>query len=112
MATKPKTTITKTEFVQHHEDDSVSAMPDTGRPYILESAEFDALIYSKRKSAQREIDELDLEISRLQTEVEARLARRHDLSTIVIKADHILNMRDVSPTPSPKLSARTEEHGA
>jgi len=68
-------------------------------------------VFSKRKSAQREIDELDMEISRLQTEVEARLNRRSDLMVIVIKADAVLNMRDISPTgsQSPRLTDRSEE---
>ena len=109
MVTKPKTTITKTE-IEHTTDTGLTAMPDTGRPYILESAEFDAFVFSKRKSAQREIDELDMEISRLQTEVEARLSRRSDLMVIVIKADAVLNMRDVSPagSQSPRLTDRSD----
>ena len=110
MVTKPKTTITKTEFVQHHEEgEKLFPMPDAGMPYILESAEFDAFISSKRKAAQREIDELDIQISRLQVEIEARLARKNDLMKIVIKAETILSMRDVSPTPSPQITDRGEE---
>lgn len=74
-------------------------MPDTGRPYVLESAEFDAFVFSKRKTAQREVDELDLEISRLQTEIEARLARKQDLLKIVYKCEAILSMKDATPAP-------------
>jgi hypothetical protein len=107
MATaKPKTTITTTEFVEHHEESSLTPMPDNGRPYIRESSDFDQLVYSKRKDAQREIDGLDMEIARLQVEIEARLTRKQDLQTIVIKADTILNMRDVSPTSSPQITDR------
>ena len=74
-------------------------MPDTGRPYVLESAEFDAFVFSKRKTAQREVDELDLEIARLQTEIEARMARKTDLLKIVYKADAILSMKEMAPAP-------------
>ena len=110
MVTKPKTTITKTEFVQHHEEgEKLFPMPENGMPYILESAEFDAFIASKRKVAQREADELDIQISRLHAEIEARLARKHDLMKIIIKAETILNMREVSPTPSPQITDRGDE---
>lgn len=91
-----KTAVTTEEF-ETHSVPNVASMPDTGRPYILESAEFDAFVHGKRKSAQREIDSLDAEIHRLQVEIEARLARRQDLMSIVIKADAMLSMRDVSP---------------
>jgi hypothetical protein len=82
-------------------------MPESKRPYILESAEFDAFIYSKRKTAQREVDELDLEVSRLQTEIEARLVRKQDLMQIVVKVDTMLSMRDATTT-SPQLTERAD----
>jgi hypothetical protein len=78
-------------------DTELLPLPDQGRPYILESSEFDKFVFSKRNAAQREIDELDLEIGRLQTEAEARMARRQDLMRIVIKADAILDMTDITP---------------
>lgn len=93
-ALKVTTKTVNTEEVETKTVAALAPMPDTGRPYILESAEFDAFIFSKRKSAQRQIDELDLEISRLQAELEARLTRKQDLMKIVYKADAILSMKD------------------
>lgn len=100
-----KTAVTTEEIETMQAVSHVGSMPDTGRPYILESAEFDAFVLNKRRGAEREINDLDAEISRLQVEVEARLARRQDLMKIVIKADAVLNMQDV--TPSPKLVERS-----
>lgn len=77
---------------------TVAPMPNSGMPYVLESAEFDSYVYQKRKDAQREIDALDGEIGRLQVEIEARMARRQDLSKIVFKADALLDMKLVGST--------------
>lgn len=106
MNTKIKpTTITKrttgvTEFVEHSTDVSLAPMPDTGRPYVLESAEFEAFILAKRQAAVREIEDLDAEINRLHVETEARLDRRKDLMNIVIKADAALGVTHERPAPT------------
>lgn len=85
--------------------EKLAPMPDMGRPYILESAEFDAFVSRKRNAAQREIDALDGEISRLQVEIEARLDRRRDLMAVVIKADAALGVKD---RPTPTLEQRSD----
>lgn len=106
---KPTTTITKTvtgvtEFVEHSTDIQLTPMPSTGRPYVLESAEFDVFIDGKRKAAQREIDDLDGEIARLEVEIEARYQRRSDLVAIVDKANAALSVKtDHVSRQSPKL---------
>jgi len=106
---KPTTTITKTvkgvtEFVEHSTDVQLTPMPSTGRPYILESAEFDGLIHGKKQAALREIEDLDAEIGRLEVEIEARYQRRADLSVIVDKANAALGIRgDHVTRQSPKL---------
>ncbi|MEN9717594.1 MAG: hypothetical protein RIQ99_472 [Pseudomonadota bacterium] len=100
-----KTAVTTEEF-ETHSVPSVAEMPDTGRPYIRESAEFDAYVLRQKRAAEKEVEALDVEISRLQSEIEGRLIRKQDLMTIVIKADHILNMQDITPN-SPKLTERT-----
>ena len=114
-----KTAVTTEEFETHVP--SVVGMPDTGRPYIRESAQFEAYVLQKKRDAEKEVEALDIEISRLQTEIEGRLVRekevealdieisrlqseiegrlvrKQDLMTIVIKADTILNMQDITP---------------
>jgi hypothetical protein len=106
---KPTTTVTKTitgvtEFVEHSTDVQLTPMPSTGRPYILESAEFDAFIDGKKKAAQREIDDLDSEIARLEVEIEARYQRRADLAAIIDKANAALGVRtDHIARQSPRL---------
>lgn len=102
-----KTAVTTEEF-ETHSVSTAAHMPDTGRPYIKESAEFDAYVALKKREAESEIRTLDVEISRLQSEIEGRLMRKQDLMNIVIKAEHILNMQDITPN-SPKLTDRA--HG-
>lgn len=94
-----KTAVTTEEIETLHSTltPSISAMPDTGRPYIRESAQFDAYVLQKKRDAEKEVEALDIEISRLQSEIEGRLVRKQDLMTIVIKAEHILNMQDITP---------------
>ncbi len=109
---KPTTTISKTttgvtEFVEHSTDVQTTPMPLSVRPYILESSEFDAFLYSKRSAAMREIEDVDAEISRFQTEIDARLDRRQDLMAIVIRVETALN---TTPTrPAPQLTERVAE---
>jgi hypothetical protein len=104
---KPTTTITKTvtgitELVEHSSE--LTPMPSTGRPYILESAEFDAFVDGKRKAAQREIDDIDGEIARLEVEIEARYQRRADLTAIIDKANAALGIRtDHIQRQTPKM---------
>ncbi len=111
---KPTTTITKTvkgvtEFVEHSTDVALTPMPSNGRPYILESAEFDALIHGKKQAALREMEDLDAEISRLEVEIEARFSRRADLTVIVEKANAALGIRgDHIARQTPKLANRVE----
>ncbi len=106
--TMTKTAVTTEEVETNVTTTSLASMPDTGRPYVRESGEFDAMVYSYRKTAQREIDELDMEIARLQTEVEARMARKQDLMMIVYKAEAVLSMKTVSPTQTPQLTERSD----
>lgn len=75
----------------------LTPIPDNGRPYIRESAEFEAYILNKKRAAEKEVEALDVEISRLQSEIEGRLIRKQDLMTIVIKADAVLQMKDITP---------------
>jgi hypothetical protein len=109
---KPSTTISRTttgvtEFVEHSTDVQLTPMPSSVRPYILESSEFDAFLYAKRAAATREIEDIDAEISRLQTEIDARLDRRRDLMAIVIRVETALN---TTPTrPAPQLTERVAE---
>lgn len=109
---KPSTTISRTttgvtEFVEHSTDVQLTPMPSSVRPYILESSEFDAFLYAKRAAATREIEDIDAEISRLQTEIDARLDRRRDLMAIVIRVETAL---DTTPTrPAPQLTERVAE---
>jgi hypothetical protein len=109
---KPSTTISRTttgvtEFVEHSTDVQLTPMPSSVRPYILESSEFDAFLYAKRAAATREIEDIDAEISRLQTEIDARLDRRRDLMAIVIRVESALN---TTPTrPAPQLTERVAE---
>ena len=63
---------------------------------MLESAAFRMSVHQYRQDAQREIDALDGEISRLQAELEARMARRQDLAQIVILADMVLEQKAVT----------------
>lgn len=63
---------------------------------MLESAAFRMSVHQYRQDAQREIDALDGEISRLQAELEARMARRQDLAQIVILADMVLEQKTVT----------------
>jgi len=63
---------------------------------VLESAAFRMSVHQYRQDAQREIDALDGEISRLQAELEARMARRQDLAQIVILADMVLEQKAVT----------------
>jgi hypothetical protein len=100
-----KTTTGVTEFVEHSTDMELTPMPLSARPYILESSEFDAFIHGKRTSAMREIEDLDAEIVRLQTEIDARLDRRQDLMAIVIRADAALTI-DRLDRPSPQITDR------
>lgn len=110
---KPTTTITKTvkgitEFVEHSTDVQLTPMPANGRPYILESAEFDALLHGKKQAALREMEDLDAEISRLEVEIEARYQRRSDLTVIVDKANAGLGIKgDHVPRQAPKLVNKT-----
>jgi hypothetical protein len=97
-----KTTTGVTEFVEHSTDMQLTPMPISARPYILESSEFDAFIHGKRISAMREIEDLDAEIVRLQTEIDARLDRRQDLMAIVIRVETALNTTPTRPPSSPK----------
>lgn len=111
---KPTTTITKTvkgvtEFVEHSTDVQLAPMPDSGRPYILESAQFNEFLLAKRQAAAREIEDIDGEIKRLQIELEARLDRRKDLMNIVIRADAALQMGVDAAAPSPRLVTRNED---
>jgi hypothetical protein len=102
-----KTTTGVTEFVEHSTDVQLTPMPSSVRPYILESSEFDAFLYAKRAAATREIEDIDAEISRLQTEIDARLDRRRDLTAIVIRVETALN---TTPTrPAPQLTERVAE---
>ena len=102
-----KTTTGVTEFVEHSTDVQLAPMPASVRPYILESSEFDAFLYAKRAAATREIEDIDAEISRLQTEIDARLDRRRDLTAIVIRVETAL---DTAPTrPAPQLTERVAE---
>ena len=55
----------------------LTTMPNDGRPYVLESAAFRMSVHQYRQDAQREIDALDGEISRLQAELEARMSCPH-----------------------------------
>lgn len=98
-----KTAVTTEEF-ESHAVPSVMGMPDTGRPYIRESAQFDAYVLQKKRDAEKEVEALDIEISRLQSEIEGRLVRKQDLMTIVIKAEHILNMQDITPKLTERAS--------
>jgi len=106
---KKPATITKTkrsgvtQFIEHETEVALSPMPDTGRPYVLESAEFDAFILTKRAAAAREIEGIDAEISRLHVEIEARLDRRQDLMNVVIRADAALSLEVESARPGPRL---------
>lgn len=100
-----KTAVTTEEIETMHSLPIASEMPDTGRPYIRESAQFDAYVLRQKRAAEKEVEALDIEISRLQSEIEGRLVRKQDLMNIVIKAEHILNMQDITP----KLTERT--HG-
>ena len=75
---------------------TLTTMPNDRRPYVLESAAFRMSIHQYRQDAQREIDALDGEISRLQAELEARMARRQDLAQIVILADMVLEQKAVT----------------
>lgn len=105
---KPTTTITKTvtgitELVEHSIDMQLTPMPSAQRPYVLESDEFNQFILAKRAAAAREIEGIDQEIRRLHTEIEARLDRRKDLMSIVIRADAALNMQEVNERPAPKM---------
>ena len=102
-----KTTTGVTEFVEHSTDVQLTPMPSSVRPYILESSEFDAFLYAKRAAATREIEDIDAEISRFQTEIDARLDRRRDLTAIVIRVETAL---DTTPTrPAPQLTERVAE---
>lgn len=111
---KPTTTVTKTvtgitEFVEHSTDVHLTPMSATGRPYILESAEFDALVHGKKQAALREMEDLDAEISRLEVEIEARYSRRADLTVIVDKANAALGIRgDHVARQTPKLASKIE----
>lgn len=111
---KPKT-ITKTvtgvtEFVEHSTDIELAPMPATGRPYILESAEFDSFIYGKKQAALREVEDIDAEIGRLEVEIQARYQRRSDLVSIIDKANAALGIKgDHVPRQSPKLVEKTKD---
>lgn len=98
---KPTTTVTKTitGMTIEHTDTQLTPMPNSGRPYVLESAEFEAFILAKRQAAAREIEDLDAEINRLHVETEARLDRRRDLMAIIIKADAALGITGERPAP-------------
>ena len=74
----------------------LTTMPNDGRPYVLESAAFRMSVHQYRQDAQREIDALDGEITRLQAELEARMTRRQDLVEIVILSDMVLEQKAVT----------------
>ncbi len=109
----PKTTtITKTvkgvtAFIEHSTDTQLTPMPQTQRPYVLESGEFDAFVLGKRRLAEREIQDIDDEIGRLHIEIESRMQRRQDLMGIIFKADAALTT-DISQRPSPKFVDKAE----
>lgn len=82
-------------------------VPDNGRPYILESDEFRAMVYARRNEAEGEIKTLEIEVERihieicnlqarianLEVEASARLARREDLTNLIASADAALGTR-------------------
>ena len=66
-----------------------------GQPYILESNSFETLLNARRNVALRLIQDLDMDIQRLEAEIEQRNARRTDLSLVVARADAALGL-DIS----------------
>lgn len=111
---KPTTTVTKTvtgitEFVEHSTNIQLTPMPSSGKPYIIESSEFDVFVHGKKQAALREIEDIDTEISRLEVEIEARYHRRADLTVIVDKANAALGIRaDHVARQSPKMVTKDE----
>lgn len=70
--------------------ETIAPMPESARPYVLESREFERHILAKRTVVTRSIADLDREIERLQVEVTARTVRRDDLLSIVRRIDTML----------------------
>ena len=56
-------------------------------PYLLESSEFVVWITQQKQQAARTVEDLDVEIARLDAEIAARIRRRNDLVNIVARAD-------------------------
>jgi hypothetical protein len=65
------------------------------QPYVLESSSFETLLNTRRNVALRLMQDLDVDIERLQAEINQRLARRNDLSLVVARADAALGL-DIS----------------
>jgi hypothetical protein len=78
----------------------ITAVTDTGRPYLLESREFERFVHAQRTAASRGISDLTNEIQRLQIQIDAREARRRDLVLIVQRADAMLALQldDITQT--------------
>lgn len=87
----------------------------TSRPYMVESGEFDRLIYAQRRLAIRTIADLDteieqfkieieqfkIEIEQFKIEIEAREYRRDDLALIVQRVDAMLSAGQSKPENAP-----------
>jgi len=78
----------------------------TEAPYLLESAEFRTWVNQKVTEAKRLRDDLATEVTGLETEIQARMARIADMDEIIQRGDAALTITLPVTRKSPSLSER------
>lgn len=78
-------------------------------PYLLESSEFVVWITQQKQQAARTVEDLDVEIARLDAEIAARIRRRNDLVNIVARADAALAL--TVPETDPVVDQEGSDNG-
>jgi len=82
----PRRVMTSTEVIARE-------LSDHGeQPYVLESSTFEILLNARRNVALRLMQDLDIDIERLEMEIMQRKSRRNDLAIIVARADLALGI--------------------
>jgi hypothetical protein len=74
--------------------------------YILESSEFRSWVSQKVTEAKRLRDDLATEVTDLETQISARMARIADQDDIILRGEAALALNIPTTRPSPKLSER------
>lgn len=77
-------------------------------PYVLESSEFRSWVSQKVTEAKRLRDDLANEVTDLEAQISARMARIADQDEIILRGQAALDMSIPVTRQGPKITERTE----